>query len=357
MPAPRFTSCPRRPTDQQRVPAALRRRRRARPRSATELSRDRRPRRTGPRPAIPTANAEEAAGRADPSTTLPVTRMSSAASDEDPGAHGHSGRSPSPTRATVLPTTAAESARVSRMPNARRGALPRLATSRTSLLSTATRSAAPLALDRDPGADVGDDVLLDDPRADGGAQRDPGAGAVVDAVAGDPDVARRGAGSRPRRRRSRPAPGGRRPETELTDVRVDGRVGADHDAGAARRDLVADDVERRRRGRPRRSRRSRRPRPRAPRCARRGRSRGTPNSRRGRSRGRARRRRCPRRAAPAAKRPSLSAGARVDAGPPDEHVAPQRERRGRRRRARRPSRRRVARRGTRGRRGPAASRR
>src|SRR5205814_646223 len=74
---------------------------------------------------------------------------------------------------------------------------------------------------------------------------DPGAGAVVDAVAGDADVARRGA--EPAGGDDDPVPAGaaRCGAAELIDrVRVDGRVGADDDARTARVDLVADDVER-----------------------------------------------------------------------------------------------------------------
>ncbi len=106
----------------------------------------------------------------------------------------------------------------------------------------------------DPGAGVLDDVLLDDPGLHGSAQHDPGAGAVVDAVAGDPHVpglrrevagvdddpvgAERGA------RGDADVDGRRRAEREGVDgVRVDGRVGADRDPGAARRNLVADHVE------------------------------------------------------------------------------------------------------------------
>ena len=79
---------------------------------------------------------------------------------------------PSPTRATVLPTTAADVARVSRMPSARRGLPSARGDVEDLVVVDGDALGCALALDHDPGADVGDDVLLDHERADGRAQRD-----------------------------------------------------------------------------------------------------------------------------------------------------------------------------------------
>ena len=142
--------------------------------------------------------------------------------------------------------------------------------------------------------------------------------------------------ARLRRRRSRRCRAALVRSRVVDDVRVDRRVGADDDPGAARRDLVADDVERAA-GRDGAGRDDAAVvRRRAPRCARRGTSRGTPSGRRGRSRAvepdddvvlDAQRRR---------RRGRLSlAEAGVDAAAADEDVAAQRDEAGRRPRARR----------------------
>ena len=279
---------------------------------------------------------------------------------EDPRAQARAAGVATPTRATVLPTTAAgrraqqqdadAASTAARSPSARRRS-----TSSTSLLSTATRSAAPWPSIAIPAPTsvttfsftihVTTGVRSAIPVPERSWTRLPvirtWPGATVKPPGGDDD----------------PVGAGRRvPVAEaVDDVRVDRRVGADDDPVAARRDLVADDVERPA-GRDDPGRDDRRPaRPRAPRCPRRGTSRGTPTARRGRSRGRGRRRRCPRRAGrPRTGRRSSPPG-RVDPRSGRRGRCGAARAPGRRPRARPPSRRRLPTSRTRGRRGPGAS--
>ena len=195
----------------------------------------------GPLTRIPAASPRKPSGRPISSTTLPLTCTSSTASTAIPARTRASG-APRPTRATVFPATPAEVAFVSRIPT---GAswLPSAAaaTSKISLLSTAMRSAAPLPSITIPSPTSATMFSLTMNVRTGVSSAIPWPvrswtrlpvmrtcpGAAAKRAGGDDDPVRA------------------RAVAELVDrVRVDGCVGPDDDAVAARGDLVADDVQR-----------------------------------------------------------------------------------------------------------------